>query len=424
MDSEREIGISGYVSSGSGFPGRIKNTPEDFSVDEIPRLPPADDKGKYLIFRARIRNWDTNHFVIELAKNLGISKKIITYAGTKDKNAVKTQYFCINTAHGFPENFHMKDVEILSSFRSNVMLRLGDLMGNSFRIRVYSEGVMDDRIRAINEEVDSKGGFPNFFGPQRFGATRPITHRVGKFILESNFHAALMEYLVDPEFDHEEYRIDFLRTGDVKKALESYPKHLGFERTILTHMDSGQDEKEVFRIFPRNLSMIFVHAYQSYLFNRLLSMRLESDGSLWEFLEGDIAYPVDRYFNPDKDKPIPVTRYNLEKMNDLSRKDSVRPTLPVFGYDSVFSQGEQGEVERKLLDDQKISLSSFRIPEMPELSSKGERRIISARPVDMNVSDNVLSFSLGRGIYATSLIREYFKGEIIKIEGDQISPTF
>jgi tRNA pseudouridine13 synthase len=424
MDTEAEIGISGYISSLAGFRGRIKNTPEDFSVDEIPKLPPASEDGKYLIFKARIRNWDTNRFVIELARHLGISKKLITYAGTKDKNAVKTQYFCINTVNNFPENFYMKDVEILDSFRSKVMLRLGDLVGNTFTIRIYSNSIMDDRINAINEEIAAKGGFPNFFGPQRFGSSRPITHRVGRFILESDFHSALMEYLVDPRFDHEEYRMEFLRTGDVKRALESYPQHLGFERTILNHLNSGQDEKDVFKVFPRNLSTLFVHAYQSYLFNLLLSIRLERFGNLWELFEGDVAYPVDVYFNADKDNPIPVTKYNLEKMNSLSKKDSVRPTIPVFGYDSKLSDGYQGELERKILEDQKISLSSFRVPGMPELSSKGERRITSAKPVSMNVSNNVLSFSLGRGIYATSLIREYFKKDFMNMGEYQISPTF
>ena len=60
----------------------IKNTPEDFRVEEIPADLKVVDSGKYTILKIVLRNWETNHFVTHLARYLGMSRKRITYAGS------------------------------------------------------------------------------------------------------------------------------------------------------------------------------------------------------------------------------------------------------------------------------------------------------------------------------------------------------
>ena len=163
-------GIGCFLSSLPGIGGKIKATPEDFIVEEIPIQITKEEGGKYLILKVRLREWDTNKFLITLARRLGISRKRITYAGTKDKFAVTTQYFCINIQDN-EELIGIGDAQILESFRTGRMLRLGDLVGNTFSIRITPDDgtpVSADRIMEIYGDVSGKGGFPNFFGPQRF----------------------------------------------------------------------------------------------------------------------------------------------------------------------------------------------------------------------------------------------------------------
>ena len=94
--NETYIGIHGYSTHTPKINGIIKFNPESFIVNEIPADIQKDINGKYTILKVKLRNWDTNKFVIFLSKLLHISKKRITYGGTKDKTAITTQYFCIN----------------------------------------------------------------------------------------------------------------------------------------------------------------------------------------------------------------------------------------------------------------------------------------------------------------------------------------
>ncbi len=410
MNGEERIGIIGYLTASHGFSGRIKEYPEDFVVDEIPQLPAAAEDGKYVIFMARIRNWETNALAMEMAKRLGISKKLITYAGTKDKTAVKTQYFCINSRNVNPAALSIPDVEIMGTFRTDSMLRLGDLLGNRFTIRISTDANRDMEINETASELIAKGGFPNFFGSQRFGSIRPITHRVGKLIIRGDFRAAAMEYIADPEIDHDEFRLDFLENGDAQRALEKFPRHLIYERIILNHIRNGVSCRDIFvEKLPRNLSMMFVHAYQSYLFNMMLSERLNSGKLLSTPEDGDVAYPVDTHFNASKSEEIKVTRFNASKVEHLIRENRVRITMPIFGYESRVSDGYEGDLERKILQKEEIDLNDFSVPAARELSSKGERRIIQSGFNDFTVKENTLAFTLGKGIYATSLLREIMK---------------
>ena len=88
--------MESYATDTKPIRGVFKQTPEDFLVQEIPKEVRRSDNGKYIVIRAKLREWDTNRFIIFLARELHISHKRITYCGTKDKHAVTTQYFSIN----------------------------------------------------------------------------------------------------------------------------------------------------------------------------------------------------------------------------------------------------------------------------------------------------------------------------------------
>jgi len=93
----------------------IKVNPQDFIVEEIPNDLKRVENGKYTILKVVLTNWETNHFVTHLARYLGMSRKRITFAGTKDKRAITTQYFCINGSVN-ADQIRIKDCEVEESF--------------------------------------------------------------------------------------------------------------------------------------------------------------------------------------------------------------------------------------------------------------------------------------------------------------------
>ncbi len=412
---EKLIGINNYSSKSDGFNGKIKYDPESFIVNEIPLNIKRNDNGKYSILKIRLYNWDTNKFLIYLADELKISKKRITYAGTKDKTGITTQYFCVNLSEKYDiKSLNIRDAELIESFRSNDMIRLGDLKGNEFIIKILSDENNNDKILNIYNEINNNGGFPNFYGYQRFGNIRINTHKIGKLILKNRYEDAVKLYLYDPEYDHEDYRINFNETEDAKKALNEFPKYLSFERSLLGYISENNTYKNAFSVFPKNLTMLFIHAYQSYLFNRILSERMESMDNLYEVLEGDLLYSIDDYFNPDKREIIHANKYNLEKLNKISKENKIRTAIPLIGYKTELSSGIEGEIEKKILNEENININDFNIKNNKDLSSSGDYRIISVVPYNFKIIDeNKINFILGKGIYATSFVREFLKNGLI-----------
>ena len=408
------IGINGYSTDTPGIDGNIKYDPESFIVNEIPVKIPENNNGKYTILKVRLRNWDTNKFLMYLADQLHISNKRITYAGTKDKIGITTQYFCINMPENQQiNNISIKDAEIISSFRTDKLVKLGDLLGNEFIISIQST---DDNTQKIGETVESivkNGGFPNFYGYQRFGSIRANTHKIGKLLVQNKYEDAVKTYIYDPEFDREDYRRTFGETGDAKRAIKEFPEYLTFERSLLGYIIRENTYKNAFSVFPRNLSMLFIHAYQSYLFNRILSDRMKYAGSMHKVLEGDLLYPVDRYFNPDRSQLIRASSYNIEKLNKLSSENRIRTVIPLIGYSTELSSGIEGEIESRIMAEEGIEKKDFNLSSDRRLGSSGDYRIMSVLPVDFKIIEkNRINFSLGKGIYATSLLRELIKGDL------------
>jgi tRNA pseudouridine13 synthase len=164
---EAEVGLASFGTSTPGIPARIKAAPEDFVVEEIPAELPVVAAGRFLVVRVTVRNWETHRLVRQLARTLGISRNRINFAGTKDKRAVTTQRM---TFEGLDEDdleaLHLKDVDLEVLHRTSRRLALGDLVGNRFRITLREVDLPEDdvraRLRALHQELEGAGGFPNF----------------------------------------------------------------------------------------------------------------------------------------------------------------------------------------------------------------------------------------------------------------------
>jgi tRNA pseudouridine13 synthase len=425
-----------YVSDADGVGGSLRTDPGDFRVRELEILEPepADaDTGDYpyLLLRATLREWDTNDFAKRLSDAMGVSRERISWAGTKDKHAVTTQLFSVyDTDPGDLPAVADADVEVVG--RLGRALEFGDLAGNAFEIRVR-DPERPENVDAVTDALAAFGGtddavgVPNFFGNQRFGSRRPVTHEIGLAVVRGEWREAVLSYVGNPaETEPERTRaarrfVDEQAASDDpdwRAALEEMPRYLGYERSMLHRLvedgaETPADFRHALEAVPTNLQRMFVNAAQSYAFNRILSARLERGLPFDRPVEGDVVCFADRdapgdLALPDADRLQRVTDRRVDVVGRHCERGRAFVTAPLVGTETELADGEPGEIERAVLDELDLDPGDFDLP--GEFESGGTRRPILVR-TDLAVERDPLtfSFSLPRGSYATVLLREHLK---------------
>ncbi|MDR1954397.1 MAG: tRNA pseudouridine(13) synthase TruD [Candidatus Methanoplasma sp.] len=423
--AEKDVGMSFYLSDIDGTGGRLKKEPEDFIVKEISDRPGPAAGGRFVIAEVTTRNWETNRLVRLLSRNLGISREKIGFAGTKDKRAITTQLMSFECPMDSMQKITLDDVEITDPYTAKRSIKIGDLIGNLFVIKVKEceapESGIPDTLRYVSSAVKDAGGFPNYFGVQRFGAVRPITHKVGELIIRGDLEGAVRCYVSDPSLFEREDAADARRSlskeEDWSSVLKKMPDSLSYEKIMVEHIVSSPDDwKGAIEKLPKNLQMMFVHAYQSYLFNRMLSERMRRGLPLNRPIAGDIVIPLDPNRIPLHENPVTTTPNNIDLVARQVGSGRAFVAISLFGSESRIAEGEMGEIERSIVEEERISQRDFIVPGLPHCSSKGSRREVLCPVADLShriiEGGYELSFSLPKGNYATCLLREYMKSEM------------
>lgn len=443
---ERLIGIGVYATNSFGIGGVIRQSVEDFVVEEVlvdgskaqinqsvmhQVLSSSPTKNRYLLCVMVKRNWDTFQAIKVVAEQLGISTRQIQIAGIKDAKAVTAQHITVEGGSAEDiQKIHLKDIEVrpVGYFRSKLSSYY--LLGNSFNITIRamscSKSTIKKRVTKIIEELEALGGAPNFFGHQRFGTTRPITHLVGKAIVNGRLKKAAMLFLAKPSrYEHPESRQareQLQATQDFKQALKNFPRQLRYERLMLKHLaEKSDDFAGAFRKLPIKLRELFPQAYQSYLFNKFLSRRIENEVPLNKAEDGDYVVNVEHSGLPMLTMYRMANTQKLEEINKAVKTGRMYTAIPLIGFKQRLSQGVQGENEKQILEEECISPENFKINVMPEISAKGELRTaitpLNNFSLDKILEDSAnpskhkaeLSFKLHRGSYATIILRELMK---------------
>lgn len=431
LKEEKSVGLETFFTKQSGIKGKLRTQAEDFIVEELFQKPPLDEEGSFTIATVTSKNWETNQLIRSLSKSLQISRNRIHFAGTKDKRSVSTQLFSFYRIK--PERIQqiqLKNVTISNIYPSNKKLYIGDLKGNHFSITIRNipKKINEKSMYELLQPINKIQGFPNFFGIQRFGIIRPITHLVGKYLMQADFEKAVMTYLtfLDDHEDLESYqaRKQLLETNDFKKAFHDFPNHLIYEKSMLNILQvDPNDFIGAIKELPKNLITMFVYAYQSYLFNRILCERIRRNLPIDAAILGDVILPM-KNGNPI-DEPIAVSSINVDKVNRQIKREKAVVSSILLGRDSVLSKGEMGEIERKIIADENVDKRDFIIPDIPLASSFGTRRGLFAplQNLSYQIIDDTLyadkkavqiQFDLKKGCYATSFLREIMKTDDIR----------
>ncbi|OFV68514.1 MAG: tRNA pseudouridine synthase D [Candidatus Syntrophoarchaeum caldarius] len=415
-------GVRVYLTDGQGIGGIIKAEPEDFIVEELSESDTGEE-GNYLILDLEKRDWEMHNLVRVISRILGISRRRINWAGTKDKRAVTKQRISIWKIDASEiERIRLNGVKLNVVGRSQKKIAIGDLYANQFEIivrEVNSTGKeVENSLIQIQSEIKAHGGVINYFGNQRFGVQRPINHRIGELLIKGEFEDAAY-LLLTATFGREDEEVEEVRrfiytTGDFKRAVELMPKGLHLERTILHALINKPDDYlGAFLTLPKQLYKIFIHAYQSYIFNRIVSARMEEGLGLNEAEEGDIVCFRNKHGFADVRHWQVVRSHEVAGINDLIARGRAFVTAPLIGFETEIAGGREGEIEHKILESCKIEPEDFRMDEVEALASGGMRREIKL-PVDPSfevLGDRMVKFAfvLPKGGYATIVLREFMK---------------
>ncbi|MDP1826195.1 MAG: tRNA pseudouridine(13) synthase TruD [Archangium sp.] len=325
-----------------GCGGVFKATPEDFVVEEIPAYEPSGEADcEHLFLWIEKRGRSTQDVAKALARHCGMQEKDVSWAGLKDRQAVTRQYLCAPARYVEPKlaTFALEGVTVLRTARHRNKLKGGHLRGNRFELVV--RGVTD---QAVAKEVLARLvrlGIPNFFGEQRFGVGGDNAEK-GKRILQAGGR----------------------------------------------HRDR----------FERKL---FLSAYQSDLFNRVLARRLEG-GTFATALQGDVL----------KKNLTGGEFICAEPAVDQPRVDSleVSPTGPLFGPEMRRPEGVVDALEEAVLTEEGITRELFVAGGNETMGARRLLRIAMELESAEAEGDVLrLKFSLPAGSYATVLLRELLK---------------
>jgi len=284
-----------------------------------------------------------------IANALKIDLKDIGFAGSKDRNAVTEQMISI-------KNIRKERVDKLNDFErislkyfgnGDLPITLGNLKGNEFIIT----------LREVKKHPRKIDFFVNYFDDQRFSKNNV---EVGKSLLKKDF----------------------------KKASELIAK--SHKIGLSDHLSNNPDDHiGIIRSVPKKILMLYIHSFQSYLWNECAVRYLQS-----------------------KFDDFNESSYSLGKL--VFPEDRIEIKIPLLGFDTEFDNEEIKNIYADLLKKEDISLRDFIIRQIPNLSSEGSARDLFVDIKDLKIDFDEkqkickLNFTLSKGSYATIAVKSMF----------------
>lgn len=385
---DKIIGISTYSTKIVGTGGRIKSSPDQFFVMERLRektLDKISSSGNYTVYKLKKQGIDTNHALSDIFTKYGLRLKAL---GLKDANATTEQYVCDMTSGRSANTLVTNRYTLEKIGLVQKPLTKKDMIGNHFKIKIE-----DADFSKVADFADFDK-IINFFGYQRFGSKRPVSHLIGKAMLQKNFEHAvetLLSHTSEYDTPQNNKIRDMLKDkSSYNKVLDEVPHQMDIERMILVQMIERDDPFKALRAIPIQLRRFFVEAFQSFVFNQTMSMAHDLGEDLLHPQQGDVCFDKDdnlgRYENdPNQRLAVPLVGYSYSKKNR---------------FDNYIS---------KVLAEQQITPKEFFIKEMQEASDEGGFRQATISCSDFTIKEPYVEFTLSRGSYATILLREIIK---------------
>ncbi|UCE09436.1 MAG: tRNA pseudouridine(13) synthase TruD [Candidatus Thorarchaeota archaeon] len=435
---ELQYGIELYSSDFPGVGGNLKERFEDFIVEEIPptkEILKVEDwqsagtdrviqgaRAKHIHFTVQKMGLSTFDVAAILASSLDIARGYVGYAGLKDKRALTTQRMSVPArATSSLAKLKLSRIDIRDLTYQRHQIDIGDLWGNRFRVALRNADATCAEISNSALEL-SEMPLLNYFGIQRFGVTRPQTHLVGKALVKKDFQDAIRIMLTaTSEFESDELTEARKKLSEEMKPsetiIDTFPRELRYERDVLVHLMKREgDYDRAFSKVPPRIQTLFVHSFQSYLFNRFISERVRSGLPADQPEQGDFLIQLDR-MHSGRDSWLYVTEKKLDERKEQVQSKEFGVAGSVPGFSTKSPPSIQTDMMEKILRQEGIELQDFYNPERKRLSSPGGLHLVSIRVPELEVVCHedrfTFDFILPKGSYATVIMREIMKNHPI-----------
>ena len=406
-EAERNAGIQWYVTDGPPCPARAKAAPEDFEVEELVSIAgtTAVPRGDYFpLYRVEKRSLDTMHMAKELSEAL---RSRVSYAGLKDKRAVTVQYVT-PTSKRAARPSKVSGQRFKASLVGYVPspLTRSSLVGNSFSILLRDScGAAEARVTEAMEAALG-GRIPNYYGLQRFGAPGPGTHRVGRAMARGEFQEAVTLMLAPEGRQDAEEVGDALEAGSFEGLAGKIPRGRDVERAVARELERHPgDWVKALRGAPVKLRRLYVQAYQSFIFNRTMSLAVEEGAEISKLASGD---------NWAEIAPDGLTTSRPRGVRDPPTNAAV-PLVQLAGYAFRDYGSRFDALVKRVMESEGVEPKVFFIREMQEASQEGgfRRPQLVVRGPSWSAKEGTVTmkFTLPKGQYATVLLREIVKAE-------------
>lgn len=421
------------------------------------------DHTHFLLYK---ENKDTMDAIHNLAAAINTRPSNFSYAGVKDRRAVTTQWLSSwrlepRRLIAASRRFNKRPFIKVGNFcYKKEPLRLGNLKANKFNIvirhLVYNndgQSVIEKAVKCIKEK-----GFVNYFGLQRFGTRSIQTHEIGLAILQANWEKAvdlILSYRFDdnmqppskrepksepaaldsdtsnlsnPEIQkshrhkHESSKwtsgseqhnsfIDLWKSKlDAEIVFKKYP-HYRFSnegmimKSLSKSEESSRDYFSALIALPRNTRSLYVHSYQSLLWNKVTTYRLRKYG--FKVVVGDLILSSDMNISDNsldillstdpmdtseeantkngspevcEDRKVPVEELD-KKIVVATEENKDQYTifdvvLPIVGSRVRLPTNDVGQEIQRLLGLDQLTLESFKAREKLFISYGSYRKIM------------------------------------------------
>jgi tRNA pseudouridine13 synthase len=442
---EKFVGIDAFATAGlDGIGGVYKNHFKDFIVKEIVENGRVlnikenstnsafseDLNDRFTTFNLVKVNMDTFEAVKKIIRALKIPYELIKYSGLKDKQSISVQRISIKGNYIKQlKNMKLRDIFIRNITPTRKSVKLGSHLGNNFTVVVRNVERSKNLRSNVNRIINflTEFGFPNYFGLQRFGSIRPNSHIVGHFLLNNDYENAFNEYVLntystEPN-ESRKARNNLKKERNFEEALKTFPLGLNYERKMIEYLISNPgDYHGAINTLPYDLKRLLISSFQSFLFNKLLSLRIKKGLSLFKPNSGDVISILDE-FNGNI-SPVKYTyggsydRY----LDDALKLNRASIVIPIIGkLTNLDDFPLMSSIFKEVAKKEKISEYIFKSEIIDKDEFKGSIRAMTVKPRDLIMTDLSeddlnrekmkikVEFSLQRGSYATMLIREIIK---------------
>jgi len=386
-DIDQKLGMCVYSTKFIGCGGSIKKNIDDFIVNEIISenvKSMITNTGGYSLYKLKKQNIDTNHALNHIFKKYKIR---LSSLGLKDAKATTEQYVCTTNKTSTPDEIFEKKYTLKKICLLSRKINKKHMLANEFQIKIIGPKLPIIKFNEYHKIL-------NFFGYQRFGSKRPITHLIGKALLQKEFLKAitiLLSYTSKYDtIENTEIREKLSDECNYTKYINKIPYNMDLEKTILQEMIKHADPMKSLRALPLSIRRFFIQSYQSFIFNKTLSTAIENNEELYKSYDGDIC------FNHES------------KICKYSGKPKQKLAIPTIGY-SYYKKTRFHQYIDKILKDEEIKPRNFFLDKMQEVSNEGGFRNAIINCYRQNVNNDVVEFTLARGCFATIILREMIK---------------